>query len=81
MSRLKSTGSLAAALVAGWKDAAMSRRAAREGRFTLGFMAFGGNVSSMFTRGTGDVMEENAPEGLERKTERKVTTFRESIRW
>jgi hypothetical protein len=59
----------------------MSRRAAREGRFTLGFIAFGGNVSSMFTRGTGDVMEENAPEGLERKTERKVTTFRESIRW
>jgi hypothetical protein len=40
----------------------MSRRAAREGRFTLGFIAFGGNVSSMFTRGTGDVMEEKLPE-------------------
>jgi hypothetical protein len=62
MSRLKSTGSLAAARVVGWPDAAMSRRAAREGRFTLGFIAFGGNVSSMFTRGTGDVMEEKLPE-------------------
>jgi hypothetical protein len=58
----------------------MSRRAARAGRFTEGLIAFGGNVFSMFARGTGGVMDENAPEGLRRNSERNVTTFRESIR-